>query len=274
MLHDLYELTESNLSDIFSSSAEEAKFKDTNEKRLDAVIEDEDHLCYALDPRVNWYNETSPKQRREVESKLLLFIREKWSFCDEEKKRTLLEFHEFSGRTGVFRNNAVFWDYDKNIDPLAYWQSFCDTNLSQVALSLFSMITPSGSVERCFSQQKLIHSQLRNKLKQQTVEKIVSISFSDHNGTRMNSRKEKRKQRETAASQQQVADSDSDVEPGASVVGVNEEDDIRSDALDLAINDDTDTEEDITDPEHDLTARGDVIPPSDDEEDDPYAFPG
>jgi hypothetical protein len=249
---------------------------------VDDLIEDEDHICFALDPRINWVEQTTSKRRREVGNMLLSYIRANWGMNESDRKAIMLDFHEFTNRTGRFRNNPIFFpDYDSGIDPLTYWESFDDSLLSPIACALFRMVTSSASVERCFSKQKLIHSHLRNRMKQKTVEKIVAVSCSDTNGSQMNLRKQKliKMSKGNDDADMDISDEE-ELDEKADKVVAADDNDLQHEAHQLTVDTDeeSDAEEDIIDPELDLTAVGDAVLESDnerpenEEEDDVYAF--
>jgi hypothetical protein len=61
--------------------------------------------------------------------------------------------------------------------PLVYWHSNALTIplLTKVALTIFSIVPSEAAVERSFSHQSLLHTDLRNKLHEDTIHDVQVV---------------------------------------------------------------------------------------------------
>ena len=88
------------------------------------------------------------------------------------------EFFAFRNKTGLFAPTAACWQDTDN--PLLFWQTqgMFGGVLARLAVRLLS--TPANSVpsERSFSAQNLIHSQKRNRLQAERVNKLTFIHMN------------------------------------------------------------------------------------------------
>ena len=59
--------------------------------------------------------------------------------------------------------------------PMVYWQGVALTVplLAQIGISVFSVAPSEACVERSFSHQSLLHSDLRNRMSDQTVQSLM-----------------------------------------------------------------------------------------------------
>ena len=94
----------------------------------------------------------------------------------------------------MFANCIMFLDFDQDIDPIEYWDYFSDAAVYPIAMRVFHLVNSSASVERCFSRQKLIHSKVRNRLRDERVNMCIQLAFND-----LNDSKPTKKSRKVAA---------------------------------------------------------------------------
>ena len=64
--------------------------------------------------------------------------------------------------------------------PLAYWQGVALTVplLAKVAIAIFSIVPSEACVERSFSHQSLVHSDLRNRMSDPTIHAVMSVRMN------------------------------------------------------------------------------------------------
>lgn len=82
----------------------------------------------------------------------------------------------YKNKTGVFKDLI-----DKNVkSPLIFWNSahLTHPNLSEFALKLLNIPASSAQIERVFSNWKLIHTPIRNRLHFETSKKLIHCYFS------------------------------------------------------------------------------------------------
>ena len=63
---------------------------------------------------------------------------------------------------------------------LTYWEGLALTIplLSKIALSVYSIVPSEASVERSFSHQSIVHSDLRNKLSDEAVQSVMFVRMN------------------------------------------------------------------------------------------------
>jgi len=110
----------------------------------------------------------------------------------------LMEIADFHGKEGVFDGMAsaiaaaqraavasapTTAANDENAAPIRWqprrvWNLFAHTRLSKVATALLSLSASEAAVERTFSAQGLVHSELRNSLKDEAVQAEMMLKFN------------------------------------------------------------------------------------------------
>lgn len=173
------------LTAILPDDEERESFIQKMEDRHDNLTDASDELSFVLDPRRKFFETHPEEDRKRVHQSLRDFMENMCLFDAEHRVRGMRQFRDFT----EFREDHER-DFDDQIDPIVYWNDYSKSELGKVALILFHMITSSAAVERSFSAQGRIKSPLRNRLTQKRTEKLVSILFSDVDGSMAKKRKE------------------------------------------------------------------------------------
>jgi hypothetical protein len=100
----------------------------------------------------------------------------------ELKGRLLLQLADFSSRTGRFseieEELTAIQAADAKWNPITLWKLH-QCELSEVARVLLSLPASEAAVERTFSAQGLVHTKLRNRMLNETVQKEMFVAFND-----------------------------------------------------------------------------------------------
>lgn len=102
---------------------------------------------------------------------------------DKSVTMQLIEFQD-NVRDGWDRAKEVI---NGNLSPYKFWKSLHQDlypELRDLALRVFSLVPSSAASERNFSTFKFIHSNLRNRLKQERVHKLVYVYANHRLGTK------------------------------------------------------------------------------------------
>ena len=86
----------------------------------------------------------------------------------------------YRAKSGVFSPSDI-WEDAQLVDGVTWWKCHgtIAPNLQQLAITLLSIPTSSAVSERCWSVMGNIHSDSRNRLTDDKVEKLVYIYFNE-----------------------------------------------------------------------------------------------
>jgi len=90
------------------------------------------------------------------------------------------ELLQYRAKTGNFTSSSI-WEDAQFVDSITWWKCHgtAATSLSKLALTVMSIPTSSAASERCWSVMGNIHSDNRNRLTDEHVEKLVFIYFNE-----------------------------------------------------------------------------------------------
>ena len=87
---------------------------------------------------------------------------------------------QYRAHTGVFASRII-WEDANLVDGLTWWK--CHGNgapqIQKLAIKVFNIPTSSAASERCWSAMGNIHSESRNRLTDDRVEKLLYIYFNE-----------------------------------------------------------------------------------------------
>lgn len=272
----LVQTSDEDCAALFDNQDEEKEFKAKMEQRFEALVDDTDEICFALDPHRSFLSAYADcGEQRRVQKILDEYMRERCMYDDKQRFEAFSQFRDFINKRGEFSL------CDDLINQIAYWSQFEDLLFGKVALRLFHMITSEAAVERSFSMQKRFTEDRRNRLKQSNAEKLVAIAFSDMDNVAAKKNRERRKRRYIP---------DGEVKLGVSLLIGNEASEAKAgeliDQLIHQSDEDSDIESDSIDGRNSLTeaagtpdhvdlssdipilSAGDVIQSSDNENED------
>lgn len=138
--------------------------------RIQSMINDTILLASLVDP-LNHGKTISNDQFIQIRS----FIKEKLQ--DESEFKILWsEILQYRAKTGVF-NNIYIWEDATIVDAITWWK--CHGNVAQalqkIAIRVLNIPASSAAAERSWSTMGNIHSDLRNRLTDDRVEKLVYV---------------------------------------------------------------------------------------------------
>ena len=155
------------------------------EKRFKRMVNQYSCLANVLHPKY-WHNPNLTTEQIATATDFFPIYIASFGFETEEISLLQLEFFDYIGMNGPYESKAL-WDYKKE-DPFAWWKTARNLNrngkLYSIAVKLLAVRPSNCDVERNFSTQKLIHSNLRNRLGDATVEKLVCVKQHLTTGTR------------------------------------------------------------------------------------------
>ena len=145
------------------------------EKRRDRQINDVHNLAFWLMPDTVYNHTKFDKKKDEqerVEKKLMELI-EPHEFDD-----ALLTFHHYYNRFDAFRDTHHRWKYHN--DPLGFWSVSMAENraLAVLAIRMVKTLANSCPSERAFSTLKATHTNTRNRLQPDRVNKLLFIQIN------------------------------------------------------------------------------------------------
>ena len=87
---------------------------------------------------------------------------------------------QYKAKTGIFADQNL-WEDAELVDGITWWQSHGDgaNYLQKLATSVLSIPSSSAASERCWSVMGNIHSDARNRLTDERVEKLVYCYFNE-----------------------------------------------------------------------------------------------
>jgi hypothetical protein len=90
------------------------------------------------------------------------------------------ELLQYRAKTGNFAASSI-WEDAQFVDGITLWKfhGMAATSLCKLALAIMSIPTSSAASERCWSVMGNIHTENRNRLTDEHVEKLVFIYFNE-----------------------------------------------------------------------------------------------
>ncbi len=153
----------------------------------------------------------------------------------EVRKLVLAEWSDFVGRSmgtcfdrlddDVASLRSKFESDQQRFQPRAVWNLYLAHSplLSHAAVAILSVCGSEAAVERTFSAQGLVHSDLRNRLGDATVEAEMFIKFNKATVTRVDQRGQKQHRKRSPDADafcEEMGDDDKGDEPPPSIAGV------------------------------------------------------
>ena len=88
---------------------------------------------------------------------------------------SLRTFLSYYNRTGMFKDTDSRWEFKE--DPILFWQMYMDEDrqLAALATRMLNTLANSAPSERAFSAMKATHTQARNRLSAERVNKLLFI---------------------------------------------------------------------------------------------------
>ncbi|XP_018376446.1 PREDICTED: uncharacterized protein LOC108769755 [Trachymyrmex cornetzi] len=162
-------LDKSNLSEI------------DKRKVLRAIKHRENFSCqsvhktaYLLDPRYkdkNLSNSDMPSVVR--------VINELCTHLKLDKGKVLANLAEYRSGNGIWSSNSGIFGAAEYTTPVAWWQGLCAGQpIATIAIRLLNIPPSSAACERVWSAFGGIHTKKRNRLKNEKVEKLVSVQWN------------------------------------------------------------------------------------------------
>lgn len=168
------------LEDTFSL-IEKEDFPDRNllkkiiKRRCDALLKPEALAAYYLHPM--YRGEKLSREQRDAAFSFIVSFGHDFGYDSDRLKKLKESFLKY--RTNIDRefNNAVCQDEDTRMQPLHWWEiPNGHEELKAIALHLHAIVPSSAAIERYNSTNKLIQSNLRNRLSNPKTEKMMLIN--------------------------------------------------------------------------------------------------
>lgn len=95
-----------------------------------------------------------------------------------DENSVLVDLANYRSKNGHF-SKTFLWSSVSKITPTAWWKGFCNsTELSKLAIRFLQLPATSAACERSFSTYGGIHTQKRNRFKNERAAKIVYIAHN------------------------------------------------------------------------------------------------
>lgn len=140
-------------------------------------------IAFLLDPRY-----CNVQMEDDYRSSLLDYIVDyKFNATDaisnEIKELRLKDLGQFHMSCRNSENRIIQWIRDGTVTIITYWQTYGASYpyIQPIAIRIFSLITTTASAERNWSTHAFIHSQARNRLAGEKVEKLIYIKTNSRN---------------------------------------------------------------------------------------------
>ncbi|XP_052131065.1 cadherin-11-like [Frankliniella occidentalis] len=103
---------------------------------------------------------------------------------------------EFQHKEGIWSDSEIF-QAAEHLKPHSWWKGFCNTQaVAPIAIRILQQPSSAAPVERLWSNFGLVHTKLRNRLKNSTTKKLVTVRWNSLL-SRRNSPSDKNKKRRT-----------------------------------------------------------------------------
>jgi len=144
--------------------------------RKDFACKDVHFAANLVDPNYKGANLTPEEKIRG--SEYIADLCDNLLMSQEEKQAVLSNLTEFRGDAGIWSKESVRNSYH-NVSPALWWKTTCcGQPLAPIAVRLLMHPPHSASVERNWSCYGRVHTKLRNRLKNERVEKLVAIQMN------------------------------------------------------------------------------------------------
>lgn len=167
--------------DSHFSQQDTKKINEIIQQREDFVLTSTHKLANILDPRFRGQSLNDTEKTQAVLN--LEFYMKEYGFWENETRRSNIfsSYFKYIQKEGPFKP-CLYWDSENMKNPVTWWKMFQNfsevSDFATIATRLLSVPSSSASVEREFSCQSRIHTKDRNKLSNETVEKLLAV---EHN---------------------------------------------------------------------------------------------